>query len=75
MVFFLENEINSYEKETISNEYEKDHILSNKDIKSECYPIFPNSINGLTLYYDIHLYLLSKLKDNKIQYIPNILIQ
>ena len=65
MVFFLENEINSYEKETISNEYEKDHILSIKDIKSECYPIFPNSINGLTLYYDIRLYLLSKLKGNK----------
>ena len=65
MVFFLENEINSYEKETISNEYEKDHILPNKDIKSECYPIFPNSINGLTLYYDIRLYLLSKLKGNK----------
>ena len=24
------------------------------------YPIFPNSINGYTCYYDIHKYIISK---------------
>ena len=65
-----ENEINSYEEETIFSEYEKDYILSIKDIKPESYPIFSNSINWFTLYYDIHSYLLSKLKGNKNKIYP-----
>ena len=41
--------------------YEEDYILQIKDLKSSYYPIYPNSVFGYTYYFDIHVYLLSKL--------------
>ena len=39
--------------------------MKKSDLKAKYYPIYPNSVNGYTYYYDIHLYLLSKKENMK----------
>ena len=60
----INNTIN-YEKDNKTNlsniiislkrsEYESDYEITINDIKYEYFPIYQNSINGYTLYGDIH---------------------
>ena len=68
-IFKQNSENEKINTKSISSEYEEDYIIKLEEIKPDYYPIFPNSLNGYTLYADIHKYLLSKADTNsKIQY-------
>ncbi len=56
------NNLNSENQDiSLNSIYEEDYILQIKDLKSSSYPIYPNSVFEYRYYFDIHVYLLSKL--------------
>ena len=67
---FIYNKQKDYKKELIGKS-EKDYILRLDDLKPNFYPIFPNSINGYTCYYDNHKYLILKNLNHRLPIYPD----
>ena len=57
---FNEIDLSNNNISSISSKYESDYKLNIKDIKYEYYPIYKNSVNGFTIYGDIHKYFLNR---------------
>ena len=51
----------SSNESSLNTVYEEQYVLQLNDLKPFYYPINPNSFFGYTYYFDIHVYLLSKL--------------